>query len=138
MEATKIQVQANVAADKQKAWDFYTKPEHIVKWNFASDDWQCPRATNDMRVGGKYSARMEAKDGSFGFDFEAVYDQIVPGEKFQYTMPDGRLVNVVFEKNGNSTNVKVLFDAESVNSLELQKGGWQTILDNYKKYAEKN
>ncbi len=138
MEATKIQVQANVAADKQKAWDFYTKPEHIVKWNFASDDWQCPRATNDMRVGGKYSARMEAKDGSFGFDFEAVYDQIVPGEKFQYTMPDGRLVNVEFEKNGNSTNVKVLFDAESVNSLELQKGGWQTILDNYKKYAEKN
>ncbi|MBL0033711.1 MAG: SRPBCC family protein [Bacteroidetes bacterium] len=138
MEATKIQVQANVAADKQKAWDFYTKPEHIVKWNFASDDWQCPRATNDMRVGGKYSARMEAKDGSFGFDFEAVYDQIVPGEKFQYTMPDGRVVNVEFEKNGNSTNVKVLFDAESVNSLELQKGGWQTILDNYKKYAEKN
>ncbi len=138
MEATKIQVQANVAADKQKAWDFYTKPEHIVKWNFASDDWQCPRATNDMRVGGKYSARMEAKDGSFGFDFEAVYDQIVPGEKFQYTMPDGRMVNVEFEKNGNSTNVKVLFDAESVNSLELQKGGWQTILDNYKKYAEKN
>lgn len=138
MEATKIQVQANVAADKQKAWDFYTKPEHIVKWNFASDDWQCPRATNDMRVGGKYSARMEAKDGSFGFDFEAVYDEIVPGEKFQYTMPDGRLVNVEFEKNGNSTNVKVLFDAESVNSLELQKGGWQTILDNYKKYAEKN
>ncbi|MBK6397674.1 MAG: SRPBCC family protein [Bacteroidetes bacterium] len=138
MEATKIQVQANVAADKQKAWDFYTKPEHIVKWNFASDDWQCPRATNDMRVGGKYSARMEAKDGSFGFDFEAVYDEIVPGEKFQYTMPDGRMVNVEFEKNGNSTNVKVLFDAESVNSLELQKGGWQTILDNYKKYAEKN
>lgn len=138
MEATKIQVQANVAADKQKAWDFYTKPEHIVKWNFASDDWQCPRATNDMRVGGKYSARMEAKDGSFGFDFEAVYDEIVPGEKFQYTMPDGRVVNVEFEKNGNSTNVKVLFDAESVNSLELQKGGWQTILDNYKKYAEKN
>ena len=81
---------------------------------------------------------MEAKDGSFGFDFEAVYDQIVPGEKFQYTMPDGRVVNVEFEKNGNSTNVKVLFDAESVNSLELQKGGWQTILDNYKKYAEKN
>ena len=136
MEATKIQVQANVAADKQKAWDFYTKPEHIVKWNFASDDWQCPRATNDMRVGGKYSARMEAKDGSFGF--EAVYDQIIPGENFQYTMPDGRLVNVEFEKNGNSTNVKVLFDAESVNSLELPKGGWQTILDNYKKYAEKN
>ncbi|MBK8363802.1 MAG: SRPBCC domain-containing protein [Bacteroidetes bacterium] len=137
MEATKFRFR-QTAADKQKAWDFYTKPEHIVKWNFASDDWQCPRATNDMRVGGKYSARMEAKDGSFGFDFEAVYDQIVPGEKFQYTMPDGRLVNVEFEKNGNSTNVKVLFDAESVNSLELQKGGWQTILDNYKKYAEKN
>ncbi|MBK6397444.1 MAG: SRPBCC domain-containing protein [Bacteroidetes bacterium] len=137
MESNKIQVQANVAADKQKAWDFYTKPEHIVKWNFASDDWQCPRATNDMRVGGKYSARMEAKDGSFGFDFEAVYDEIVPGEKFQYTMPDGRMVNVEFEKNGNSTNVKVLFDAESVNS-GASKGGWQTILDNYKKYAEKN
>jgi uncharacterized protein YndB with AHSA1/START domain len=138
MEATKILVQATIAADKQKAWDYYTKPEYITKWNFASDDWHCPSATNDMRVGGKYNARMEAKDGSFGFDFEATYDEIIPGESFQYTMPDGRRVNVSFEDSGSQTEVKVLFDAETVNSVELQKGGWHMILDNYKKFTEGN
>ncbi|MFZ7114896.1 MAG: SRPBCC family protein [Bacteroidota bacterium] len=138
MEATKILVQASLAADKQKAWDYYTKPEHIIKWNFASDDWHCPRATNDMRVGGKYNARMEAKDGSFAFDFEATYDEIIPGERFQFTMPDGRRVNVSFDNSGSQTNVKVLFDAETVNSIELQRDGWQMILENYKKYTEGN
>jgi uncharacterized protein YndB with AHSA1/START domain len=89
MATTKITVQATISADRKKVWEFYTKPEHITKWNFASDDWFCPSATNDMRVGGKYSARMEAKDGSFGFDFEAIYDEITAGEKFSYTMLDG-------------------------------------------------
>ncbi len=138
MEATKFLVHATITADKQKAWDYYTKPEYKTKWNFASDDWHCPSATNDLRVGGKYSARMEAKDGSSGFDFEATYDEIIPGESFQYTMPDGRRVNVSFEKSGSQTEVKVLFDAETVNSIELQKGGWQMILDNYKKFTEGN
>ncbi|MCM4151021.1 activator of HSP90 ATPase [Arenibacter sp. N53] len=138
MEKTKILVQATISAEKNKVWDYYTNPEHITKWNFAADDWQCPHASNEMHVGGKYSARMEAKDGSFGFDFEAIYDEVVPGEKFSYTMPDGRQVKVNFNKVGAKTDVKVSFDAESENSIEMQKGGWQAILDNFKKYTESN
>ncbi len=134
----KITVTAAVNADVKKAWDDYTKPEHITKWNFADPSWRCPYASNDMRVGGKYSARMEAKDGSFGFDFEAIYDEIVEGERFSYTMLDGRQATVVFDKNGAGTQVTVTFDAEEENSVEMQKGGWQAILDNFKKYAETN
>lgn len=136
MEKTKILVQATISAEKNKVWDYYTSPEHITKWNFATDDWQCPHASNEMHVGGKYSARMEAKDNSFGFDFEAIYDVVVPGEKFSYTMPDGRQVMVTFNQVGDKTEVKVNFDAESENSIEMQKGGWQAILDNFKKYTE--
>lgn len=135
MDATKITVQATVAADIKTAWDAYTLPEHITKWNFASEDWHCPKAENDMRVGGKYNARMEAKDGSFGFDFEAVYDKVVDGKSFTYTSPDGRQVDVDFNEQGNSTNVTVVFDAETENPLEMQKEGWQAILNNYANYA---
>lgn len=138
MNTTKITVEATVSADINKVWDYYTKPEHITKWNFASDDWQCPKAENDMRVGGKYAARMEAKDGSFGFDFEATYNEIIDKEKFTYTMGDGREATVNFENLGNKTKVTVTFDAESVNSEEMQKGGWQTILNNFKKHTENN
>jgi uncharacterized protein YndB with AHSA1/START domain len=90
-----------------------------------------------MRVGGKYTARMEAKDGSFGFDFEAIYDEIIDGEMYTYTMPDGRQVTV-FKKNGDKTEVNVSFDPETENPVEFQKNGWQAILDNFKKYAETN
>ncbi|MBB6501349.1 SRPBCC family protein [Pedobacter cryoconitis] len=136
--SNKITVTAKVNADIKKVWDCYTNPEHITKWNFADPSWQCPSATNDMRVGGKYSARMEAKDGSFGFDFEAVYNEVIEGEKFTYAMPDGRQVTVVFNENGTQTDVIVTFDAEEQNSLEMQKNGWQAILDNFKKYTEAN
>lgn len=134
----KITVTATVNTDIKKVWDYYTKPEHITKWNFADPSWQCPSAVNDMRVGGKYSARMEAKDGSFGFDFEAIYDEIIDGEKFTYTMPNGRQVTVVFQKDGRQTEVIVTFDPEEQNSLEMQKNGWQAILNNFKKYTETN
>lgn len=134
----KITVTATVNADIKKAWDYYTNPVHITKWNFADPSWQCPSASNDMRIGGKYSARMEAKDGSFGFDFEAIYDEISEGERFTYTMPDGRQVNVAFKKDGSQTDVIVTFDTEEQNSLEMQKGGWQAILNNFKKYSETN
>ena len=134
----KITVTATVNADSKKVWDYYTNPVHITKWNFADPSWQCPSATNDMRPGGKYSARMEAKDGSFGFDFEAVYSEIVPGEKFTYGMPNGRQVAVVFHKNGSQTEVAVAFDPEQENSLEMQRNGWQAILNNFKKYTESN
>lgn len=138
METTKVTIQTIVAAGRQKAWDYYTQPEHITEWNFASDDWQCPMASNDMRVGGKYIARMEAKDGSFGFDFEAVYNEIAIGEMFIYTIADGRQVTVNFNETGDYTKVTVAFDAENMNPIEMQKNGWQAILDNYKKYTESN
>lgn len=132
----KITIQAAISADKKKVWDYYTDPEHIVNWNFASDDWHCPSAENDLRVGGKYKARMEAKDKSFGFTFEAVYNEIVEGEKISYTMEDGRDVTVSFENLAGKTNVTVVFDAENENSEEMQKNGWQSILDNFKSYVE--
>jgi uncharacterized protein YndB with AHSA1/START domain len=138
MNTTEITVQATVFAERSKVWECYTKPEHITKWNFATDDWMCPTAENDMRVGGIYSARMEAKDGSFGFDFEATYNEIVEGEKFTYTMPDNRVVQVSFIELGANTEVVITFDAETVNSIELQRDGWQAILNNFKKYTEEN
>ncbi|MBL7883014.1 MAG: SRPBCC family protein [Bacteroidia bacterium] len=138
MNTTKISIHATIAADIKKVWEYYAQPEHIKKWNFATDDWQCPSASNDMRVGGKYSARMEAKDGSFGFDFEAVYDEIISGERFTYTMPDGRKVTVNFKSNSNQTEMIIEFDAENENPIELQRDGWQAILNNFKNYTENN
>ena len=138
MDTTKITIQAVVAADRQKVWNCYTQPEHITKWNFATDTWHCPAASNDMRVGGKYLARMEAKDGSFAFDFEAVYNEIVDGEKFTYTMPDNREIQVSFEQTDDKTRVTVTFDPENENPVDLQRSGWHSILDNFRKYAEEN
>ena len=132
----KITVQTTISADRKKVWDYYTDPKHIVNWNFASDDWCCPNAENDLQVGGKYKARMEAKNKSFGFDFEATYNEIVGGEKFTYTMEDGREVNVSFEDLGDRTNVIITFDAEKENPEEMQRDGWQSILNNFKSYVE--
>lgn len=138
MSATTITVEAIVAANRNKVWDYYTNPDHITKWNFASDDWHCPTAENDMRVGGKYASRMEAKDGSWGFDFEAIYDEVLDNDGFVYTIADGRKVAVDFIDLGGETKVSVAFEAENQNPVEMQKGGWQAILDNFKKYAENN
>lgn len=138
MDTTKITIKAVVSADKQKVWDFYTKPEHITKWNFADPSWHCPTASNDMRVGGKYMARMEAKDGSFGFDFEAIYKEVTVGEKFTYTMTDNRVVEAIFKEFGDNTELTIIFDAESENPVDMQQQGWQSILDNFKKYTEQN
>lgn len=138
MTQEKITIKATVFADKQKVWDYYTQPEHITKWNFADPNWHCPTATNDMKVGGRYVARMEAKDGSFGFDFEATYNEIVAGEKFTYTMADNRVVNANFKELGEKTEVTITFDAENENPVDMQQQGWQSILDNFKKYAEQN
>lgn len=136
MQVEIVKVQALVAADLSKAWNCYVAPEHIVHWNFASDDWQCPWAENDMRIGGTYKARMEAKDGSFGFEFEAVYSAISEPNSFMYTMPDGRNVEVQFTAQESGTLVEVAFDAETQNPIDLQRQGWQAILSNYKKYTE--
>lgn len=134
----KITVEAVISAETKKVWDYWTQPEHITKWNFASEDWHCPKAANDLRVGGKYSARMEAKDGSFGFDFEAVYDEVTDQEKITYTMEDGRQATTDFENLDSTTKVTTTFDAESENELAMQRAGWQAILDNFKKYTESN
>lgn len=138
MNAEKITVKAIVEANKQKVWEYYTNPEHITKWNYAIDTWHCPSAYNDLKIGGKYIARMEAKDGSFGFNFEAIYNEIVDGEKFTYSMSDGRTVNVIFNDLGGKTELIIIFDAESENPVEMQQQGWQLILENFKKYIENN
>ncbi|MEO6404401.1 MAG: SRPBCC domain-containing protein [Ferruginibacter sp.] len=137
MNTTKITVDTIINAPTKKVWDYYTMPERITKWNYATDDWQCPKAENDMKVGGKYSARMEAKDGSFGFDFEAIYSEIIEGKEFTYNFGE-RTATVKFDDLGNQTKVIVSFDAEAENPVEMQKSGWQSILENFKKYVEAN
>lgn len=137
MSDSKITIYADIAADKDAVWNKYTEPEHITKWNFASEDWHCPTAENDLRPGGTYKARMEAKDGSFGFDFEAVYDMIEPGKQYRYTMPDGREVTTAFETTGDKvTRLTITFDPENQNSIDMQRDGWQAILNNFKQYVE--
>lgn len=134
--STPIQIEASIMSPLSKVWSYWTEPKHITKWNFAVPEWQCPSASNDLRVGGKYAARMEAKDGSFGFDFEAIYDEVVLQKKLTYTMGDGRKATTTFEQVGDATKVTMVFVAESQNPIEMQKNGWQAILNNFKKYAE--
>jgi uncharacterized protein YndB with AHSA1/START domain len=137
-EKTVITVENTINAPVQKVWDYWTKPEHITKWNHASDDWHSPWAKADFREGGTFSARMEAKDGSMGFDFSGVYDVLRQNEYIEYTIGDGRKVKVNFTPNGNQTKVTESFEAEDTHSIDLQRGGWQAILDNFKKYTEGN
>ena len=137
-EKTLITVQTVINAPVEKIWKLWTTPEHITKWNNASDDWHTPFAENDLRTGGKFLSRMEAKDGSFGFDFGGVYDHIKTNEAIDYTIGDGRKVKISFTGKGNETKVIETFEAENHNPVEMQRGGWQAILDNFKKYAEAN
>jgi uncharacterized protein YndB with AHSA1/START domain len=132
----KITVKTTVNAPIGKVWKYWTEPDHITKWNNASDDWHTPFAENDLRVGGKFLSRMEAKDGSFGFDFGGIYDEVKLNEEISYTLGDGRKVNITFFDQENETEIIETFDAETTNSIELQQQGWQAILDNFKKYAE--
>jgi len=133
---TNITVQTTVNAPVEKVWEYFTSPGHIIKWNNASDDWHTPNAENDLRTGGKFVYRMEARDGSFGFDFGGEYDKVEVNKTIEYTIGDGRKVNVSFSGDGNTTTVTETFEAESTNPVEMQRGGWQAILDNFKRYAE--
>ena len=133
-----ITVETVIAAPIEKVWGFFNEPEHVIKWNHASDDWHSPRAENDLRVGGTFNYRMEAKDGSVGFDFTGTYEEVVPNKLIRYVMDDGRKVGVSFEDIGGSTEVRTIFDPETENPIEMQRGGWQSILDNFKKYTEAN
>ena len=132
----KVTVKATVNAPVEKVWEYWTEPKHITKWNNASDDWHTPIAENDLTVGGKFLTRMEAKDGSFGFDFGGIYDEVKLNELISYTMGDGRKVTITFKANGNETEVIETFHAETSNPVEMQQAGWQAILDNFKKYVE--
>lgn len=131
-----ITVRTKVLADPAKVWEYWTRPEHITKWNFANEEWSCPKAENDLRPGGKYRARMEARDESSGFDFEATYDEIQDLKKISYTMTDGRRATTEFYKLGDTTQITTTFDAESQNPVDMQQAGWQAILDNFRKYTE--
>ena len=133
-----ITVEAMVEAPVEKVWTIFTAPQHITKWYTASDDWHTPKAENNLTVGGKFLFRMEAKDGSFGFDFGGVYTQVKPNQLIACTLDDRRKVETIFTSAGNTTNVKETFEAETENSIALQRGGWQAILDNLKNYAEAN
>ena len=137
MSNSKIKVQATINAEAKKVWDYYNNPKHITHWNFADPSWHCPSAKNNMQIGGTYMARMEAKDGSFGFDFEAVYSEINDGKNFTYEF-GGRTATVQFNDLGNQTEVVVTFDPENENPVEMQKNGWQSILNNFKNYTEIN
>jgi uncharacterized protein YndB with AHSA1/START domain len=135
-ESIKITVKTTVNAPIEKVWKFWTEPNHIKKWNNASSDWHTTLAENDLRIGGKFLSRMEAKDGSFGFDFYGVYDDVVLNKLISYTLGDERKVQITFQGHDNVTEVTETFDAEGENSVDLQQQGWQAILDNFKKYTE--
>lgn len=137
MEATgKIIIETIVNAPIEKVWEVWSNPSHIVKWNAASDDWHTTKAENDLRTGGKFSSRMEARDGSFGFDFGGIYDEVVPHQSISYSLGDGRKVLITFGAEGTATKVIEAFDPEDENPAEMQRSGWQAILDNFKKYTE--
>jgi uncharacterized protein YndB with AHSA1/START domain len=135
-ENFRITIKAEVEKPVAEVWERWTSPVHIVEWTFASDDWHAPRAENELKVGGKFMTRMEAKDGSFGFDFWGVYDRVELNREITYSMGDGRKAAVRFESIGNHTSVIESFEAEGTNSLDLQRDGWQAILNNFKKYCE--
>ncbi len=137
MTFPQITITALVKAPPEQVWRLWTEPAHITQWNFASDDWCCPRATNDLCVGGSYTARMEAKDGSFGFDFGGMWFEVTDGKSLGLKMGDGRSARTTFTPEGPGTRVTTVFDAEGTHPLEMQRDGWQAILNNFKGYVER-
>ena len=137
-QKTLISVQTKIDAPIDIVWKCWTSPEDIVHWNFASSDWHTPKAENDLRVGGNFNYRMEAKDGSFGFDFWGIYDEVDPNKLIEFTLGDGRKVEVAFNMTNNKTEVTETFEAEESNPVDMQRNGWQSILDNFKNYTECN
>ncbi len=132
-----IKVETTIASEIKKVWEFFTSPNHIINWYFASEDWHCPRAKNDLQLEGKFNFRMEAKNDKIGFDFEGRYTNIEMYKTIEYILEDNRKVKIIFEDQDNKTKVVELFDPENQNPEELQRMGWQSILDNFKRYCEK-
>ena len=131
-----VTVSVIVKASLEQAWKVWLTPEHIKQWNFASEDWECPSASVDLRIGGQLASRMQAKDGSFGFDLVCTFTQIVEYEMLEYEMEDGRVVEVKFREIDGGIEIIETFDAEESNPVEMQQAGWQSILNNYKRYIE--
>ncbi|GLT10288.1 SRPBCC family protein [Sulfitobacter porphyrae] len=136
MSTQKITIDTMIDAPVARVWQAYSTPADITQWNFASDDWCCPSASADLKVGGAYSARMEAKDGSFGFDFDAVYEEVEPNKALTLAMSDGRKARTTFEVENGKTKVTTTFDAEDQNPVDMQRDGWQAILNNFKRHVE--
>lgn len=135
---TKITIEATVKAPVEKVWKIWTSPADIVKWSTPSPEWHTSRAEHDLQAGGKFNYRMEAKDGSFGFDFGGVFDVLKENELIEYTIGDGRKVVINFNSNGKETHIVQTFEAETQNPIEMQRSGWQAILDSFKNYTENN
>jgi uncharacterized protein YndB with AHSA1/START domain len=136
-ERTTVTVEATINAPVEKVWEAWTKPQHITKWCNASDDWHAPYAENDVRKDGKFKTTMAAKDGSVSFDFEGHYTNVQPNKLIEYAIADGRRVRVAFSPQGTATKVTETFETENENPVEMQRGGWQAILDNFRKYVER-
>ena len=132
----KITIKSTIDAPIETVWKAWTNPEHITQWNFASDEWHCPSATNDLKSGGVFSYRMEAKDGSMGFDFEGTYQTVIEQELITFSLGDDRLVEVRLSSDGSSTILSETFEAEGSNTAEQQRAGWSAILENFKKHVE--
>lgn len=131
-----IKIQTQIQADISKVWKAYNNPEDIVNWNFASEDWHCPKSENDLRVGGRFKNTMSAKDGSFSFDYSGVYDEVSEPESMRFTLDDNRKVHIEFREQGDATDMMIEFEAEQMNPEDMQKDGWFAILNNFKKYIE--
>ena len=131
-----ISVYTEIVGPMERIWDFWTNPSDIVHWNNASDDWHTPQAENDLKIGGIFNYRMEARDGSMGFDFIGRYDSVEKYKRIAYTLEDGRRVVLNFTSNKGRVRIEEKFEPESENSVEMQQQGWQSILDNFKKYSE--
>ena len=136
MDRKRVVVQARINKPIEKVWDYHNKPAHIIEWNSASENWHTSSAVNDFNVGGSFNYRMEAKDGSYGFDFSGKYDEIITNKRIEYTLDDDRKVVIEFDDMNEYVNVKYSFEIEDSNSAEMQRDGWQAILDNFKKYCE--
>lgn len=135
---TAITVSATVNAPVEKVWQYWNEPQHVTQWCQASDEWHAPYADNDLRTGGKFKTTMAAKDGSMSFDFEGVYTNVEEHKTIAYEMADGRKVDIAFSANGDTTDIRETFEAEQQNPEEMQRGGWQAILNSFKNYTEAN
>ncbi|MGL4632597.1 MAG: SRPBCC domain-containing protein [Leadbetterella sp.] len=135
-ESLKIHIEATIEASSERAWEYYNHPEHIVNWNAASDDWHTPKSTNDLRVGGQFCHTMAAKDGSVGFDFVGMYRVVDLHKKIKYSIEDGRMVTVNFDRSENKCHMTIDFEPENIHPEIFQEQGWQAILNNFKKYIE--